>query len=154
MFRPTVLLIALSVIFLGLLSTAFAAAIPGVNAEVVALGKSFQELRKIKGHFDGGEYNADVDGINGEKHQVMLKLADAFGKPGALSADITSVMGPSDEIPAEILADLKRSAPRVTPPTNYEYILYKWRGYHDYLWFRINMRTKTAQKSAWYAALE
>ncbi|KAG0001122.1 hypothetical protein BGZ79_005061 [Entomortierella chlamydospora] len=154
MFRPTIFFIALSVIFFGFLSTGLAAAIPNVNAEVVALGETFQELRQIKGHFDGGEYNADVDGFNGEKHQVMLKLADAFGKPGVLSADITSVMGPSDEIPAEILAELKRSAPQVTPPTNFQYILYKWRGYHDYLWFRINMRTKKTQMSAWYAALE
>ncbi|KAF9102969.1 hypothetical protein BGX27_010794 [Mortierella sp. AM989] len=152
MFRPTVYLIAISVIFFGLLSTVMAAAIP--TTEVVTLGKTFQELRKIKGHFDGGEYNADVDGFNGEKHQVMLKLADAFAETGILSKDITSVMGPSDEIPADILSQLKRTAPQITPPTNFKYILYKWRGYHDYLWFRVNQKTNKVQHSEWYFAYE
>jgi hypothetical protein len=71
MFRGTtaILLVALSVIFLGLLSSVQAAPTP--VEDVQALGRTFQELRKIKGHFDGGEYNPDVDGYNGEKHQVM-----------------------------------------------------------------------------------
>ncbi|KAF9206981.1 hypothetical protein BGZ49_001462 [Haplosporangium sp. Z 27] len=150
MFRPTVLLLTLSVIFLGLISTTLAASI---SSEVVALGKTFQDLRKIKGHFDGGEYNATVDGYGGEKHQVMMQLATALDRT-VLYSDIVTVMGPSDDIPVEILATLKRSAPQVIPPTNYNYLLYKWRGYHDYLWFRINWRTKTVQKSDWYYALE
>ncbi|KAI1312299.1 hypothetical protein EDD11_002989 [Mortierella claussenii] len=151
MFRPTVLLLALSVFFLGLLSLTSAAP---VVSDVVALGQTFQELRKVKGHFDGGEYNAAVDGFNGEKHQVMQKLAEAFSKPSVLSVDIVSTMGPSDEIPAEILAQLKRSAPQVSPPTNFSYLLYKWRGYHDYLWFRINLKSNKVQKSEWYFAYE
>ncbi|KAF9435108.1 hypothetical protein BGZ76_006882 [Entomortierella beljakovae] len=152
MIRPTVLLLALSIIFMGFLSTAMAAAIP--TNEVAILGEKFQTLRKIKGHFDGGDYNEDVDAFNGEKHQVMMKLADNFVKIGVLSDDIITVMGISDGIPAEILKSLKRTEPLITPPTNFEYILYKWRGYHDYLWIRINLKTKTVQKSEWYYAYE
>ncbi|KAF9899646.1 hypothetical protein BX616_002909 [Lobosporangium transversale] len=152
MFRSSIFFIALSVIFFGLLSTVSAAVIP--NDEIRALGKTFQKLRKIKGHFDGGEYNKAVDAYNGEKHQVMKKLAEAFGRPSVSSVDIVSTMGPSDEIPEHILAELKRSAPQVTPPTNFKYLLYKWRGYHDYLWFRINLKNNHVFNSDWYFAYE
>ncbi|KAF9179711.1 hypothetical protein BGZ51_003180 [Haplosporangium sp. Z 767] len=148
-----ILFLTLSVIFLGLLSSVSAAVIPATN-DLQDLGKTFQELRKIKGHFDGGEYNTDVDGFGGKKHKVMQQLHAALGKVGTQSTDVLSIMGPSDEIPAEILKELKRSEPQVTPPTNFRYLLYKWRGYHDYLWFRINLRTMTIQKSEWYFAYE
>ncbi|KAF9425003.1 hypothetical protein BGZ94_007930 [Podila epigama] len=153
MFRPTVLLLTISMVFLGLLSTVFSAPTPEVT-DLAALGQQFQELRKIQGHWEGGEFNAAVDGFNGEKHQVMQKLQEALGENGVASAEVLSTMGPSDEIPAEILKQLKRTAPQITPPTNFVYLLYKWRGYHDYVWFRINQKTNKVHSSAWYFAYE
>ncbi|KAF9276814.1 hypothetical protein BGZ74_003534, partial [Mortierella antarctica] len=89
MFRPTVLLLAISMVFLGLLSAVSAAAIP---TDLVALGQRFQELRKIKGHWDGADFNPIVDAPNGEKHQVMQKLFEVYGKPGVVSAEIVATM--------------------------------------------------------------
>ncbi|KAF9371570.1 hypothetical protein CPB97_001892, partial [Podila verticillata] len=80
MFRPTVLLLAISMVFFGLLSAVSAAAIPQ-ETDLVALGQTFQTLREIQGHFDGGDFNPVVDAPNGEKHQVMQKLYEAYGKP-------------------------------------------------------------------------
>ncbi|KAG0339206.1 hypothetical protein BG000_002630 [Podila horticola] len=144
MFRPTVFLLVISMVFLGLLSAVSTASIP-LETDLVALGQTFQDLRKIQGHWDGGEFNPAVDGFGGEKHVVMQKLYEAYGKPGVVSADI---------IPDAILARLKRIAPRISPPTNFKYILYKWRGYHDYIWFRVNMKTDKVQASEFYAAYE
>ncbi|KAF9317735.1 hypothetical protein BG003_000414 [Podila horticola] len=64
----------------------------------------------------------------------FLKLYEAYGKPGVVSAEIVSTMGPSDEIPDAILA--------------------RWRGYHDYIWFRVNMKTDKVKASEFYAAYE
>lgn len=66
-FLPTVLLFAVTLVVLSLLSTAFAAPVTPVE-DIQALGKTFQVLRTIKGHFDGGEFSADVDAFNGKKH--------------------------------------------------------------------------------------
>ncbi|KAF9311384.1 hypothetical protein BG003_007467 [Podila horticola] len=153
MFRPTVLLLAISMVFLGLLSAVSAAAIPQ-ETDLVALGQTFQSLREVKGHWDGADFNAAVDAPNGEKHQVMQKLYAVYSKPGVVSAEIVATMGPSDEIPADILAQLKRSAPQVSPPTNFKYIVYKWRGFHDYIWFRVNMKNDKVWNSEFYAAYE
>ncbi|KAF9372389.1 hypothetical protein CPC16_002452 [Podila verticillata] len=84
----------------------------------------------------------------------MKKLYAVYGKPGVDSAEIVATMGPSDEIPDEILAQLRRRAPQVSPPANFKYIVYKWRGFHDYIWFRVNMKNDKVQGSEFYAAYE
>ncbi|KAF9947351.1 hypothetical protein BGZ72_010638 [Mortierella alpina] len=146
-----VVLMALSVAFLGLVSVSAA---PVAGNDLVALGNDFKALRQVQGHWDGQEFNEDVDAFNGKKHQVMQQLHEALSKPGTKASLVEETMGPSDEIPAEILKQLKGTEPKITPPTNFKYALYKWRGYHDYLWFRINLRTKTVSKSEWYFAYE
>ena len=70
MFRPTAFLLAISMVFLGLLSAVSAAAIPQ-ETDIIALGQTFQTLREVKGHWDGADFNPAVDAPNGEKHQVM-----------------------------------------------------------------------------------
>ncbi|KAF9427790.1 hypothetical protein BGZ94_004145 [Podila epigama] len=69
-----------------------------VSSEFQSLGQSFQNLRKTKGHWDGGESNAATDNFNGEKHQLMQKLGEYFGKAGTPAADVLGTMGQPDEI--------------------------------------------------------
>ena len=42
-----------------------------VSTEFKTLGQNLQSLRKIKGHWDGGDSNPRVDSFNGEKHQAL-----------------------------------------------------------------------------------
>ncbi|KAF9125608.1 hypothetical protein BGX30_000390 [Mortierella sp. GBA39] len=69
-----------------------------VSSEFQALGQSFQNLRTIKGHWDGGDSNPSVDNFNGEKHQTLQKLGEYFGTPGTPAANILVTMGEPDEI--------------------------------------------------------
>ncbi|KAF9538144.1 hypothetical protein EC957_007197 [Mortierella hygrophila] len=69
-----------------------------VSSEFQALGQSLQNLRTIKGHWDGGDSNPSVDNFNGEKHQTLQKLGEYFGKPGTPAANILQTMGQPDEI--------------------------------------------------------
>ncbi|KAF9130023.1 hypothetical protein BGW39_003547 [Mortierella sp. 14UC] len=69
-----------------------------VTSEFQALGQSFQSLRQIKGHWDGGDSNPAVDNFNGEKHQTLQKLGEYFGRPGTPAANILATMGQPDEI--------------------------------------------------------
>ncbi|KAF9274374.1 hypothetical protein BGZ68_000731 [Mortierella alpina] len=63
-------------------------------------------------------------------------------------------MGPSDVIPDDVLMWLKGNEPETTPPIEYEYLVYMWRGYHDYLWFRVDRDADKVVASDWYHAYE
>ncbi|KAK3814572.1 MAG: hypothetical protein JOS17DRAFT_795369 [Linnemannia elongata] len=69
-----------------------------VSSEFQALGQSLQNLRTVKGHWDGGDADPRVDNFNGEKHQTLQKLGEYFGKPGTPAANILATMGEPDEI--------------------------------------------------------
>lgn len=62
-------------------------------------------------------------------------------------------MGRSDKITVQVMKELKRSEPEMTSNI-YKYIIYKWRGYHDYLWFHVDDRTRKVVQGDWYFALE
>ncbi|KFH66345.1 hypothetical protein MVEG_08444 [Podila verticillata NRRL 6337] len=57
------------------------------------------------------------------------------------------------DIPAQVLQELKGTEPEMTI-NMYKYMVFKWRGYHDYLWFRVDDRTHKVIKGDWYHALE
>ncbi|KAG0369956.1 hypothetical protein BGZ54_008259 [Gamsiella multidivaricata] len=158
-----------------------------VSSEYLALGQSFQNLRSIKGHWDGGEANPAVDNFNGEKHQTLQKLGEYFGKPGTSAADILATMGQPDEMkqtmdeafqaslmPGPMIGgtDASVGAANATGAglgdvsttmmpsgsTNagpqVMYFIYKWRGNHDYLWFKIDAVKEQVIESSWYHAYE
>jgi len=45
-----------------------------VNLPVEEIADEFKKVRKIKGHFDGGAWNDEVDKWMGRKHRLMIKL--------------------------------------------------------------------------------
>lgn len=47
-----------------------------VSPEILSVGKSYQDLRKIRGHWEGAEPNPDVDNYNGAKHLAMQVIGD------------------------------------------------------------------------------
>ncbi|GJJ71392.1 hypothetical protein EMPS_03742 [Entomortierella parvispora] len=160
-----------------------------VTAEYQSLGQSLQNLRQIKGHWDGGDQNPAVDNFNGEKHQVLQKLGEYFGKPGVPAANILSTMGQPDEIkqtmdeafqtslmPGPVVggtgaaalsyganstgAGLGDVSTTMMPSGSSNagpqvmYFIYKWRGNHDYLWFKIDAEKEEVLESSWYHAYE
>ncbi|KAI7824055.1 hypothetical protein BC939DRAFT_423488 [Gamsiella multidivaricata] len=136
-----------------------------VSSEYLALGQSFQNLRSIKGHWDGGEANPAVDNFNGEKHQTLQKLGEYFGKPGTSAADILATMGQPDEMkqtmdeafqaslmPGPMIGGTDASVGAANATVMY--FIYKWRGNHDYLWFKIDAVKEQVIESSWYHAYE
>ncbi|KAG0213134.1 hypothetical protein BGX28_004960 [Mortierella sp. GBA30] len=147
-----VLLVALSIILLGILP---ASAIPAPpDNDIYTLGQEFQSLRKAPSHWDGGVDNSDVDGSNGRKYRLMEELREHLCKPGTLGSDIVATMGLSDEVRPEDMQRMSLGTPENGSPTDFSYLLYKWRGYHDYLWFRIIHRTNAVTKCEWAKDLE
>ncbi|KAG0055535.1 hypothetical protein BGZ83_008280 [Gryganskiella cystojenkinii] len=118
-----------------------------ISPEILDVGKSYQVLRKTKGHWDGGDYNDDVDSFNGAKHLAMQKLADYF-KSGSQVSDVISAMGKPDEERQQLVEAAQPSG------QSFRYYVYKWRGNHDFLWFRVDAAKGKVTKSAWYYAYE
>ncbi|KAK3827800.1 MAG: hypothetical protein J3Q66DRAFT_275004 [Benniella sp.] len=136
-----------------------------VSEEYVSLGASLQELRQQKGHWDGGEPNPAIDNFNGEKHQALQKLGEYFGKPGTPAAKILQTMGEPDEIKQSMDEAFQASlmpGPVISNATTTTqdagsqimYFVYKWRGNHDYLWFKIDAQKEEVIESSWYHAYE
>ncbi|KAF9897730.1 hypothetical protein BX616_005078 [Lobosporangium transversale] len=159
-----------------------------ISAEFQALGQSLQNLRNIKGHWDGGESNPAVDNFNGEKHQTLMKLGEYFGKPGTPAADILTTMGQPDEIRqsmdeafhaslmpgpvvggtggptasanvtgaglGDVNTTMMPSGSNADSDAQVMYFIYKWRGNHDYLWFKVDATTEKVLESSWYHAYE
>ncbi|KAG0026467.1 hypothetical protein BGZ81_006333 [Podila clonocystis] len=161
-----------------------------VSSEFQALGQNFQSIRKIKGHWDGGDSNPATDNFNGEKHQLLQKLGEYFGKPGTPAADVLATMGEPDEIKPSLdeigqasfmpghlvgggrgmlaaggpghaslatgagLDDLSTTMMPSQESMQVMYFIYKWRGNHDYLWFKVDALKEQVVQSSWYHAYE
>ncbi|KAF9953784.1 hypothetical protein BGZ70_000115, partial [Mortierella alpina] len=135
-------LMGLAIAFLTFVSVS-AAPVAVADNDIKTLSKGFKDLRQVEGFWDGDdeEYNEDVDAPEGKKHRDMQTLHNALSKPGTAASLVKDTMRPSDDIPDDILKQLKASEPKTTPPTNYSYLSYQWRGNHDFLWFRIDLDT-------------
>ncbi|CAO3570014.1 unnamed protein product [Mortierella alpina] len=148
-----IVLMGLSVTLISL-SSISAAPATVTGQDLKSLGEDFKELRQVKGFWNKKDYNEDVDAPKGKKHLVMKDLHDALSKPGTEASLVQETMGPSDTIPDAILRQLKASEPKTATPTHYTYLMYQWRGNHDFLWFRIDLDTNLVVNSKWYLAYE
>ncbi|NIO72284.1 MAG: hypothetical protein GTN71_25495 [Anaerolineae bacterium] len=114
----------------------------------------FRNLRKTKGHFEGGTWNDDVDKWMGRKHQLMIQLGSRLGAGQHSEAEVIQLLGPPDLIAGEgdELFDLVNSLPDFEKPATgpYEFLIYYWRGTHDFLYFTSQGET-IINWGWWYA---
>jgi len=94
--------------------------------------------------------------------RTCQKLGEYFGKPGTPAANILETMGHPDEIkqtmdegfqasfmPGPVMGGATQDA-----GSQAMYFVYKWRGNHDYLWFKIDAQKEEVIESSWYHAYE
>ncbi|KAJ3186101.1 hypothetical protein HK101_009747 [Irineochytrium annulatum] len=133
-----------------------------ITSEMSTLGQTLQSLRQKKGHFEGGEeFIKDVDGFNGEKHRTMKELQKLLGVPGTPAQNVMQVMGKPDEVTRQGAEGFPELMPGPTVPAGAGttdagdglYLIYFWRGRHDYLYFLTDASEKVT-KCDWYMAGE
>jgi len=133
-------------------------ALPAVAAplDLEVRSAEYRSLRQVRGHFQGGEWNDDVDAWKGRKHVVMGDLGEALGQPGVPVERVLALMGPPDqrlEEPGESTPEDDRSLWRMAAPTSgSDLLVYEWRGHHDFLYFWA--REGKVVRSGWWMALE
>ncbi|KAL1916249.1 uncharacterized protein VTP21DRAFT_5866 [Calcarisporiella thermophila] len=136
------------------------------DQELKTQGLELQSLRQKKGHYQGATFDQEIDGFQGRKHRLMVALGEALGKPGTPAQKVIETMGKPDQLTPSLD---EQAAPTVavmpgpvvpsgtstqsTEP-NFYYLVYEWRGKHDYLWFQVDSKTENVLSSGWYNAFE
>ncbi|KAJ3012814.1 hypothetical protein HKX48_006071 [Thoreauomyces humboldtii] len=148
-----------------------------IDLDLSALGTEYQSLRHEQGHFSGGDHHRDVDGYGGRKRKVMESLGESLGKPDTHAIQILETMGAPDEIVPKVGASnvgpLQSAGPGaiatgmpgplvgggqaphgqgIDAGKPY-FIVYYWRGRHDYLWFEVDgTADERISQYGWHAA--
>jgi len=126
------------------------------TAPIKDVAAEFRNLRKTKGHFEGGTWDDDVDKWMGRKHQLMIQLGSHLGAGEHSEAEVIQLLGPPDLIARDgdeafnLVNSLSDFEKPVTDP--YEFLIYYWRGTHDFLYF--TSQGETIINSGWWYAGE
>jgi hypothetical protein len=120
------------------------------------IADEFKRLRAIEGHFAGGAWNDDVDKWMGRKHRLMIELGDRLGAGAASKTRVVDLLGAPDATAQEgdALYDLIRNRAEFERPAGgaYEFLVYHWRGEHDFLY--LTVRGETILGAGWWYAGE
>jgi hypothetical protein len=125
-----------------------------LSPELKALIKSFRELREKSRRLPQGVFDKDLSGYGAKLHRTLIALGQELGKPAFTKREIVEWMGKPDRVyQYEKMRLFLREDDRVSHRgKKYEYLIYFWRGGHDFLYF-ISERGKII-KHDWWAALE
>jgi hypothetical protein len=135
-----------------------------------ALGQQYQNMRKAPSHFgaDGGQdFNPEVDAYDSPKHKIMQQLGDLLGDGTKSGADVLQTMGEADEITADLSQPFQSpsfmpgpvipegaSGKEGAEEADTIYMLYYWRGRHDFLWFKLRQSDEKVVKHGWFKTNE
>ena len=124
-----------------------------------SLGQKYLELKAVKGQYTGGEYNELVDSENGEKYKVMNELLQELSQPGTSVEKICTLMGPPDTMSPVLPGSNDTpgvplmpgiAMTQVMPQGELSvYMIYSWRGMHDYIWFKLNSDESEVVEGGW-----
>jgi len=116
----------------------------------------FRSLRAIQGHFDGGEWNDDVDQWMGRKHRLMIALGEQLGEGTYSRSQAIDLLGEPDAIAQEgdaLYDQIRNRGEFVEPPgSGYVFLVYHWRGEHDFLY--LIAREQAILGAGWWYAGE
>lgn len=134
------------------LETAAGSGMTATPVEDIAI--EFKRLRAVKGHFDGGDWNVDVDEWMGLKHQLMIELGSCLGRGEYSESEVIRLLDSPDAIAREgdeffdLVSDQAEFQGPVTGP--YQLMIYYWRGTHDFLYF-VSQDGAIVSSGWWYA---
>ena len=153
--KALTLAIALTIILAGCAGRASAPGDPAETRDAVEeLAAEFRSLRTIKGHFEGGTWDDDLDKWMGRKHQLMIQLGSRLSAGQYSKTQVIQLLAPPDLTASEAddAFDLVSSLPEFEKPVTgpCELLIYYWRGMHDFLYF--TSQGETIINSGWWHA--
>jgi hypothetical protein len=130
-----------------------------LGKKVTALISQYQELRERRAHLPAGVYDRDVRDHGGKLHRVLASLGVELGRPPFTKQQIVGCVGAPDAVKdgkqmgyfLDIYhRELQKAGRKIVENNNREYLIYHWRGGHDFLFF-INEGGVIADHGWWFA---
>jgi hypothetical protein len=130
-----------------------------LNKQVVALISQYKELRERRHPLPDGIYDKDLRDHGGKLHRILSSLGTELGHPPSTKQLIVECVGEPDSIKngrqmARFLGiherELKKPGRQMRPKQDREYLVYYWRGGHDFLFF-INEGGLIVDHGWWFA---
>ncbi|KAI9138701.1 hypothetical protein BKA69DRAFT_1127155 [Paraphysoderma sedebokerense] len=150
--------------------------------DVNQLSTQFKSLRNMPSHFMGGQWTDQVDKFGSDKHMVMEEFLRRLGQEGTAVGEVIQHMGSPDRICAskEEVEALKSGSGQAagiammpgpvmnvpfvgkegiekmmsTMAQGKTYLVYYWRGAHDFLVFETDDSGEKVKSGGWWNAGE
>lgn len=131
----------------------------GLDQKVVALINQYKELRQRRRHLPDGAYDKDLRDHGGKLHRVLQSLGTELGHPPSTRKIIVGCLGEPDAINNDIQMarflgiyerERRKSGRGPLAKRDREYLIYHWRGGHDFLFF-INEDGLIVDHGWWFA---
>lgn len=113
------------------------------NDKLSSLSNEYKELRERRKTLSAGQYDADLSASGGKLSEVLFRLGNELGHPPFTKDDTLHCMGTPDAIEVNdknrffdiYKNDLKKKGMTLKAHNNREFLIYHWRGWHDFLFF-------------------
>ena len=115
-----------------------------LNKKAASLASQYRELREKRSRIPQGTFDPELDRYNGQLHQVLLSLGVELGHPPFTKETIIKCLGEPDAIRTgkrmrKFLGvyenELKKAGRKLEERSDREYLIYFWRGWHDFIFF-------------------
>jgi hypothetical protein len=116
----------------------------GLNKKVAALISQYRELRDKRRQLAQGNHDRDLDDHGGKLHEVLSSLGVELGHPPYTKKNIVTCLGEPDAIRSHkrmrnylgiYQNELRKAGRKVEERGDREYLIYFWRGWHDFIFF-------------------
>jgi hypothetical protein len=116
----------------------------GVNEKTAALISQYKNLRDKRRQLPPGTFDQDLSADGGKLSKVLSALGVELGHRPYTKQIIVSCLGEPDAIKTHkqmghlldiYNRELEKAGRKVEQKSNREYLIYFWRGWHDFLFF-------------------
>ena len=131
----------------------------GLGASVSALVREYRELRERRRHLPEGTFDQDLQADDGKFHRVLYSLGLEMGRPPYTKRTVVGCLGHPDAVKngrqmrpfLDIYhRELRKAGREAREQPGRAYLLYHWRGGHDFLFF-ISEGGRIVDHGWWFA---
>ena len=133
----------------------------GLDGKVLALINQYKELRERRRHLPEGAYDKDLRDHGGKLHRILESLGTELGHPPHTREIIVGCLGEPDAVQTQVEMarylgiyerERKKSGRKPLVKRDREYLVYHWRGGHDFMFFICE--EKLVVDHGWWFAYE
>jgi len=115
-----------------------------LDPKAIELIGQYKELREKRRRLPQGEFDKDLQADDGSLSRVLSELGVLLGHPPQTKQIIQTCLGEPDAVKNQrqmkpLLGiyerELKKAGRKVPEKNNREYLIYFWRGWHDFIFF-------------------